>query len=118
MPRHVIAPLPVRFWSHVATGTGDECWPWLGMRHSDGYGRFSLRSDRREPDRPERVAYERAYAHRLAYELVYGPVPDGLEVLHRCDNPCCCSPYHLWVGTKGDNLRDAWQKGRRKAGRR
>lgn len=52
------------------------------------------------------------YAHRVAYELAYGPIPDGLHVLHRCDNPPCCEPSHLFVGTHAENMTDMADKGR------
>jgi hypothetical protein len=51
-------------------------------------------------------------AHRIAYELAYGPIADGLQVLHRCDNPPCCNPAHLFLGTIKENIHDAMAKGR------
>lgn len=57
-------------------------------------------------------------SHRAAWELTHGPVPDGLFVLHRCDNPPCCNPAHLFLGTRGDNNRDARAKGRHVHGER
>ena len=87
-----------RFWSKVdRSGGPDACWPWTTAgRVIDGeYGKFRLRG-----------------AHRVSWELANGPIPDGLCVLHRCDNPPCVRPDHLWIGTKKDNIRDAMSKGR------
>lgn len=71
-----------------------ECWEWSGSRDRKGYG-FG----------------DGGRAHRLAWEWENGPVPAGLMVLHRCDNPPCCNPKHLFVGTALDNARDALAKG-------
>lgn len=54
----------------------------------------------------------RAYAHRVAWELTYGPIPNGLRVLHTCDNPRCVNPGHLMLGTQSDNIADSMRKGR------
>lgn len=78
----------------------DECWPWLGRWHNPGgYGRL-------------RVDGKPCGAHQLAKLLESGGIPDGMLVLHTCDNPACCNPAHLWFGTDKDNLRDASRKGR------
>jgi hypothetical protein len=87
-----------RFWKRV--DKSGDCWLWTGGKHDFGYGIFS-------PGR-----YTRIYAHRFSYELHYGPVPDGLYVLHRCDNPPCVNPAHLWLGTHLDNTADRHRKGR------
>lgn len=87
------------FWDRVDKRAPDECWPWLAGKHPKGYGQVTV--DGRQ-----------VYAHRRAYELAVGPVPDGLVVRHSCDNPPCCNPTHLLVGTQGDNVRDAVERGR------
>lgn len=88
-----------------------ECWPWTGARGSRGYGMWSV--TKRGPD-----GYRRTYtASRLAHELASGEeVPPDLSVLHTCDNPPCCNPRHLWVGTALDNARDKVAKGRLRVG--
>lgn len=88
-----------RFWSKVDVRGPDECWEWLGARSGKRYGGFW------DGARVQR-------AHRVAWELTNGPIPDGMSVLHRCDNPPCCNPADLFLGTQTDNMRDAEQKGR------
>ena len=79
------------------TETG--CIQWTGSKDKKGYGRYS-------------GASKEVLAHRLAYIMHYGRIPDGLHVLHRCDNPSCCNPQHLFVGTNSDNVADKIAKGR------
>lgn len=99
-------PVAERFWPKVDQRGGDvdQCWPWIAGRWPTGYGQFFM------PGRGP--VNNRVYAHRIAYELHYGPIPKGLFVLHRCDNRPCCNPTHLWLGTIGDNNRDRGAKGR------
>lgn len=92
-----------RFWSHV--DVSGECWVWLGCRNHRGYGLFGVNGKCRS-------------AHRVAYEIAHGIIPDGLFVLHRCDNPACVRPDHLWLGTHADNMNDRNVKGRTAKGER
>jgi hypothetical protein len=88
-----------RFWAKVDRSDPDGCWPWIGHRIRKGYGIH--------------WAFNRkTVAHRRAYELTYGSIPDGLFVCHHCDNPPCCNPDHLFVGTNSDNMQDCIRKGR------
>lgn len=94
--------LAKRFWKKVDRRGPDECWPWTAGRHRQGYGLIGLTG-------------MSTLAHRVAYTLVVGPIPDGLLVRHRCDNPPCCNPAHLELGTQTDNMRDAAVRGRNTA---
>lgn len=81
------------------------CWLWMGaVTRNDSYGTISF--DGRQWK-----------AHRLAFKLTYGPIPDGLYVCHRCDNPACVNPEHLFLGTHLDNMKDRDHKQRRRAPR-
>ncbi len=95
------APKPVeeRFWAKVKKTNG--CWIWLGATNSQGYGSIA-----RDPNKP-RVA-----THRLSWEIHNGLIPKGMWVLHKCDNPPCVRPDHLFLGTQKDNMQDMSKKGR------
>lgn len=86
------------FWSRLEEAPGD-CRVWLGGKNEHGYGRIKR-------------AGRQTRAHRVAYELAHGPIPEGLGVLHRCDNPPCCNPDHLYVGDQRANVQDAIERGR------
>lgn len=86
-----------RFWSRVEVRKQAQCWPWRYGANVNGYGEF--RSERDE--KPVTEA-----AHRVAYKILHGFLPDGAVVRHKCDNPVCCNPYHLETGTHQDNVAD------------
>jgi hypothetical protein len=104
LPSQGRARFEERFWEKVRRGDG--CWEWAAQRQNHGYGRFAV------------SRCNMHLAHRVAWELASGPIPESLCVLHRCDNPCCVRPDHLFLGTKKANTRDMLRKGREARGER
>jgi hypothetical protein len=87
-----------RFWHYTKKGAEGECWEWIGNKDKDGYGQMR---DGKRMVRP----------HRFSYEIHHGPIPNGLSVLHKCNNPTCVNPNHLYLGNHKQNMKD-----RKKAG--
>lgn len=97
--------IEMRFWEKVRKGETDECWEWQGAKSRDGYGRL------RRPG-PAKTEHRDLRAHHIAWQIENGPVPQGMCVLHKCDNPPCCNPKHLFLGTRTVNNADKKEKGR------
>lgn len=97
------SPLCERFWERVNIGGKNECWIWLGACVPSGHGRVGDNN-------------KVLVAHRVSWELTNGSIPNNLFVLHKCDNPPCVNPRHLFLGTQTDNMKDMDLKGRRRWG--
>lgn len=99
-------PVLDRFWDKVSTTpSSDDCWPWTEKTFAFGYGAFW-------------DGTHTMHAHRFLYIAINGPIPDDRFVCHRCDNPPCCNPGHLFLGTPKDNADDMVSKGRYETERR
>src|SRR5690348_4704416 len=98
MGRH-IENTPERFWTLADVRGPDDCWAWRGSINRNGYGQLSWNA-------------WPASSHRVAYQLTHGTIPEGLFVLHSCDNKLCVNPAHLYVGTQQQNVDDMMKRGR------
>jgi len=97
---HIVNPEKVKEQFYGKTFiNSDGCWIWKGLLDRIGYGWFTL-------------GKEDFKAHRVSYTVFKGEIPDGMLVLHTCDNPSCCNPEHLWLGTQKDNMKDCAKKER------
>lgn len=95
--------LKERFYSKVDNSSGpDSCWPWMASCVSGGYGQLGSTKGKAN-----------FLAHRLAWEFANGSIPEGMQVLHKCDNRKCCNPNHLFLGTQKENMHDMISKGRK-----
>lgn len=88
-----------RFEAKIDKTNPDHCWIWKASKLKDGYGCFCYGREKR--------------AHRVSWILFNGIIPDGLSVLHHCDNPLCVNPEHLFIGTQKQNMEDMINKGRK-----
>lgn len=109
-------PIPVRyltqeqiniFWSYIEKLGPTDCWLWTGSKTADGYGHHTIRNGRK---------FFGMRVHRVAWFLTHGQIPDGMNVLHKCDVRACANPAHLFLGTCKDNSEDMVNKGRQSSG--
>lgn len=99
-----ITDAPGRLWARIDRRTEGECWPWQGAASKNSGGNLYGNM---------RVGGETKLVHRFMWEVHHGAVvPDGMVVRHKCDNPICCNPAHLEIGTQKQNIRDCFDRGR------
>jgi hypothetical protein len=101
-----LIPTDERFWAKVQKTDG--CWLWTAATNEKGYGVFCV----------DKKTNDIQLAHRVSYRMHYGEIPDNLFVCHHCDNPTCCNPSHLFIGTPDDNMQDKVLKDRQTKGER
>lgn len=99
MPFHCTDSQILRFWARVDMSDHWGCWPWMGNRTRFGHGQVN-------------IGKRNQFTHRVAYELVYGQIPEGLVISHRCNNPPCCNPTHLDAVTHSENIQYMYECGR------
>lgn len=99
----LIIELSERFWSKVDRRSPDDCWEWTAAKFQNGYRAFRI-------DRHTRGS------HRIVWQIENGEIPRGMHVLYSCDNPSCCNPKHLFLGTQKMNMKDKVKKKRQASG--
>lgn len=100
-----------KFWGSVDKRGEDDCWHWTRGRNTKGYGLVHVKSLPEDYERTGRMATQLT-AHRVAYYLSRGDMNPADYICHTCDNPSCCNPAHLWLGSQQDNVNDMIAKGR------
>lgn len=97
-----------RFQRNIKVSLITGCWEWIGGKTESGYGSIGASHKVRNG--------KKTNAHQMSWLLYFGEIPEGMGVLHTCDNPPCCNPEHLFLGTNADNVKDKMKKGRHKSG--
>jgi hypothetical protein len=103
--KHARGTLEERFWNYVDKKSEDECWHWTGQILSNGYGRISVGAKTEGSEGAHRVSWKLANKQEI---------PEGMFVMHKCDNPTCVNPHHLSIGTPKENTQDMIAKGRKR----
>ena len=106
--RGVGGDIKYRLLSKIKVHPSSHCWEWISGTDKKGYGEIRLKNGK--------SGGKRAHAHRMAYEVFVGKIPQGMLVCHICDNPKCINPEHLFLGAYKDNYRDSKEKGRNAKG--
>lgn len=107
-PRNLKGTLEERFWHKVEKSNIFKCWEWLGPKNGKGYGVITA------PPTEKNKRGKALLAHRVSYEIDTGTtIPNGEIILHICDNPSCVNPHHLTMGSQSENIKDAFDKGRK-----
>ena len=92
-------PVEERFWEKVDKSNNEGCWIWLAYKNNKGYGEIGIK-------------HKLYLSHRISWIIHFGSIPKGMCVCHKCDNPGCVNPHHLFLGTQKDNMQDMSKKNR------